>query len=272
MHRLFGHPHATTAPPRVFCLPTFPIDFFKLLYNPEKRHAHREADLALFEDQRNPNISARNSEAAQWMEIASHWSTLVLALRLTSNSSSAHQFARAQEWYSRIPACSGDFLGFTSRSFLPRLTRKKTLFFRSGVPSGSMKAHNPGRGPTRRALLSPKMGVPKKGGHQIPYCTPADVRPVRNCAPKTERTISGRVIKAGGRRGRSPVQPRLSLSQQPNRTLRATLTLILILIFSMDAFTNIISYFVAEQAVDAPELPTVNEDKSSGSSGSCIVA
>jgi len=41
----------------------------------------------------------------------------------------------------------------------------------------------------------------------------------------------------------------------------------------MDSFTSIItSYFVAEQAVDAPELPTVDEDKSTGSSGSCIVA
>ncbi|KAJ7115043.1 hypothetical protein C8R44DRAFT_881074 [Mycena epipterygia] len=36
----------------------------------------------------------------------------------------------------------------------------------------------------------------------------------------------------------------------------------------MDAFTNILSYFVADQAADAPELPTVNEDRSSGSSGS----
>ncbi|KAJ7503269.1 hypothetical protein B0H11DRAFT_2222550 [Mycena galericulata] len=42
---------------------------------------------------------------------------------------------------------------------------------------------------------------------------------------------------------------------------------------SMDAFASIVSYFVAEQVVeDQPELPTVDEDKSSGSSGSCVVA
>jgi hypothetical protein len=40
----------------------------------------------------------------------------------------------------------------------------------------------------------------------------------------------------------------------------------------MDAFTSIVSYFVAEQVEDAPELPTVDDDKSTGSSGSCVVA
>ncbi|KAJ7506656.1 hypothetical protein B0H11DRAFT_2219345 [Mycena galericulata] len=87
----------------------------------------------------------------------------------------------------------------------------------------------------------------------------------------------GRICTNGYRAARAPYSGQDSAGA---KLRRATLTFTFVLLTHtrtrayselMDAFASIISYFVAE-VEDLPELPPVDEDKSSGSSGSCVVA